>query len=196
MRLSLIIPAILIILLAIDLRVKIYFSYNFLKNIGRIKFKLFGITIFKSEISIVGAYFNFIRKNKKVIQIKINLNDNNLKLFKKIMLFYLQKIFVLTLKNDIYISGNNTYLVTMLGGGLRSVGGVFDTYMLSKNIYTNTNTNVMVGFYNNYFEIRFYTHILLNLFDFIWSVFTVIYKRSVIKYEKRKRCKLKRRVCK
>ncbi len=188
MRLSLVAISILIIILTIDLRIKVFFEYDILKNIGRLKLKLFGITVFSGEFSVVGEYFNLIRGNKKVIQIKINLTNNNLKFLKKIVSFYLQKIYVLAIKSDIYISGSNPFLVTMIAGSAKSFGGVFDTNMLAKHQYTDTKTNVLFAFNDNCFKINIYSHIMLNIFDFLWSIITVLYIRSVNKNERKKYC--------
>ncbi len=186
MKLSFIIISSLIILLAIDLRVKVYLSYDLIKNWGNIKIKLFGITIFNSKISLIGNYFNFIRDNKKVIQIKINLDNNNLKFLKKVLSYYKRKIFVLSLFTDVYLSGTNPYLTTIMGGTLRSAGGNLDSYLQAKNQFTEIKTNVLLGYSANYLEFEIYSHVLLNLFDFIWSVITVIFRKGVKKHEKTK----------
>lgn len=172
-------------MLAIDLRVKLYFNYDVLKNIGNIKLKLFGITIFKSQVSLIGEYFNFIKGNKKVIQIKININNKNIEIIKDTFSYYLKKIFFICFYNSFTISSTNPFLCTMVAGSLKSAGGVLDSIVNSKYPNTKFNSNVNVGFIENAFKVELYTHLLINLFDLIWSFIKTIYRRSMLVYEKK-----------
>lgn len=183
MKISFVVISTIIIFLAIDLRLKIYLQYNILENIGRLKIKLFNITIFSRAITVGTEYFDVV-SDKKVIKIKLNFTDKDIKIIKETLNYYKKKIYFISFSDEIFLSTNNPFVTTMIVGGLRSVGGSVISYVSANNPHLELNHKVYAGFVENNMCVNMNAHFMINLFDLIWSIFKVVYRRSVAIYER------------
>ena len=185
MKTSFVVISAVIVLLALDLRFKVYLTYNILKNIGHIKVKLFNITIFSRDITITVDHLNLTKRNKKVVKIKLDFTDKGIKLFKETMAYYKEKIYFISFDDDIYLSTSNPFATTLIVGILRSIGGGVVSYVTANNPHVKLNHDVYAGFVQNNVYVDINTHFMLNLFDLLWSILKVIYRRSIALYERR-----------
>jgi len=171
--------SIIVIIITINIRITLSISYNIYKNLGQLKLKVLGIPIFNSEISLIAGYFNLRRENRKVIQIKIDINDKNLKLIGDIGEYFSKKIFLTNLSTDFEFYGTNPAKIAIIAGHVIVIEGVLRSVINSKSPDTTITNNIDVGYIDNYIKFRFSVGILITLFDFIWAIIRALVKRSL-----------------
>ena len=179
MELTFIIITIFVIIVTINISITAGVEYDIVKNIGKITLKIFKIPFFKSEISLIAGYFNLVRKNKKVLQIKIDFNDKNFKFLKDIGKYFTKKVYVTHLDTTFEISGNDPALISVLAGYVIVVEGYLRSYISSKSPDTALSSNTKVKFNGIGLKFKINLGILITIFDFIWAIIRAIVKRSV-----------------
>ena len=179
-----IVISILVIIVTINLNISTIITYNVYKNLGQLKIKLLGLTIFNSEISLIAGYFNLRRKNKKVIQIKLDINDEKFKLLGDIGQYFTKKIYLSRLSTSFDFYGTNPAIISLVAGNVMVIEGVVRSIISSKSPDTTLSNKINVDFADNNIKIKFSIGILITLFDFIWAIIRAFIKRSV--YDKTK----------
>lgn len=184
MEIFFIIISILIIVLTLNISLDICLEYDLLKNIGYIKFKVFGATIFKAEISLIAGYFNLVRKNRKVIQIKVDINDKNIKFIGDVGEYFSKKIFFTNINTVFKLYGTDPYKLAILSGNIVVLEGIARSIIKTKSPDTTVINTSDIGYVDNIIKISLSVGVLLTLFDFVWAILRAIIKRSI--YEKSK----------
>ena len=179
MKTVLFVVLILIILITITLDVGVRINYNILKNIGEVELKLFGIKVFSGEISIIAGYFNFIRKNKKVIQIKVDLSDKNFRFVKDLSDNFKQRIYLKNFGSEFVVCSKSAKNVSVLAGNLNVINGYVLSRLLADNSDTNISSMVLVGYLNEYLWAEITATIYVCIFDVVWAFLKAIWQRRV-----------------
>lgn len=179
MELVFVIISLFVLIVTINISMGIDIEYDFKKNIGYVVVKIFNILVFKSEVSIIAGYFNFIRKNKKVIQIKLDLNDANFQLLTNIGEYFFKKIHISKISTSAAIMSYNPEILSL-------TVSLYDImYELCVSNYSNKipdcdfENSVKINFFDNKIIFNFKIIVLITLFDFIWAMIRAIMKRSV-----------------
>jgi len=179
MELFFIITSVVVVVITINLYMSISFEYNIIKNIGKLKIKVFKIPFFVSEISLIAGYFNFKRKNKKVLQIKFDLADKNFKFLSDVWSYVLKKIFISHIYTDIKFSGKDPSTTAILGGYIMAIEGIVRSIGLSKFPDTEFKNSTNIKFYENRILVGLKSGALISIFDFLWAIIRALIKRSV-----------------
>lgn len=179
MELVFIIIAILVFIITININITIGIEYNVIKNIGNLSITAFKIPFFKSEISLLAGYFNLVRKNRKVLQIKLDLKDENFKFLQDVSSYFTKKIFLTNISSDFEFSGEDPAIVSIIAGNFIVAEGIIRSYILSKSPDTDISSNTKVKYINNNLKLKFKVGILITIFDFIWAIIRALVKRSV-----------------
>lgn len=179
MKTVLFVVLILIILITFTLDVGVKINYNILKNIGEIELKLFGIKVFSGEISIIAGYFNFIRKNKKVIQIKVDLSDKNFRFVKDLSDNFKQRIYLKNFGSEFVVCSKSAKNVSVLAGNLNVINGYVSSRLLADNSDTTISSVVLVGYLNEYLWAEITATIYVCIFDVVWAFLKAIWQRRV-----------------
>lgn len=179
MKTVLFVVLILIILITFTLDVGVKINYNILKNIGEVELKLFGIKVFSGEISIIAGYFNFIRKNKKVIQIKVDLSDKNFRFVKDLSDNFKQRIYLKNFGSEFVVCSKSAKNVSILAGNLNIINGYVSSRLLADNSDTAISSVVLVGYLNEYLWAEIKATIYVCIFDVIWAFLKAIWQRRV-----------------
>lgn len=179
MKTVLFVVLILIILITFTLDVGVKINYNILKNIGEVELKLFGIKVFSGEISIIAGYFNFIRKNKKVIQIKVDLSDKNFRFVKDLSDNFKQRIYLKNFGSEFVVCSKSAKNVSILAGNLNVINGYVSSRLLADNSDTTISSEVLVGYLNEYLWAEITATIYVCIFDVVWAFLKAIWQRRV-----------------
>jgi hypothetical protein len=179
MELAFIIITIFVIIATININLSFSVQYDILKNIGNISIRLFGIPIFKSEVSLIAGYFNLIRKNKKVLQIKVDINDKNLIFLNDVSSYFTKKLIVTCLDSDFSVSGYDPATVSIFAGYITVIEGVIRSYIACKSPDTTISNNISVKFKESGFQFKIKANVIITLFDFVWAIIRATIKRSV-----------------
>lgn len=179
MEIFFIVTSIAVIVTTLNIIIDGEISYNLYRNIGRLKLKVFGLTFFDAQISLMAGYFNLTRKNKKVIQIKLDINDENLKFIGDVGEYFAQKIFFSKISTNFQLYGTNPPKIAIFAGYVQVIEGVVRSVIKSKSPDTTTNTKITVGYIDNYIKLKIDIEALMTIFDFIWALFRAFVKRSV-----------------
>lgn len=179
MKTVLFVVLILIILITFTLDVGVKINYNILKNIGEVELKLFGIKVFSGEISIIAGYFNFIRKNKKVIQIKVDLSDKNFRFVKDLSDNFKQRIYLKNFGSEFVVCSKSAKNVSILAGNLNVINGYVSSRLLADNSDTTISSVVLVGYLNEYLWAEITATIYVCIFDVVWAFLKAIWQRRV-----------------
>lgn len=174
MKTILIITAITVIILTISLNVTAEIQYDIYENIGNIKIKIYGITVFSGEISFVAGYFNLFRKTKKIIQLKVDFNSDNIRFFKNISENLKQKIYLTNLETNICMSSKSASNVSILGGCAIVLGDLIASKISSISSETVTEHNVAIGYTAESFSVGFGASVYVCLFDGVWAFLRAI----------------------
>ena len=190
MEICFIIVSIVVIIITININVNGEISYNLYKNIGDFKLKVFGISIFKAQISLIAGYFNLIRKNKKVIQIKLDLNDENLKFIGDVGEYFTKKIFFTNIGSEFYVYGTDPAKTAIFAGNLVVIEGVVRAFISAKSPDTTTDSKLEVGYIDNYIKFKLHLGVLITLFDVVWAILRAFVRRSIYgkKSKLRRKC--------
>lgn len=177
----------IVFLLILDFRVKIWANYDFETNIGHITVKVFGIKIFSGDFSLVGKYINFVRNNKKVIQINIiDIDKKALKIFEDISKSFLKRVNVLRVRLESDVAGDNPYIVSLINGATSDIFGVVLSFIATKYEHAQLSGRVKCGYLEEKLMFSFGSDVVINLYDLIWSIIRNLYIRSFELYgEKR-----------
>lgn len=179
MELTFIIITISVIIITININLSFCIQYDIFKNIGKVAIKCFGITIFKSEVSLIAGYFNFMRKNRKVLQIKIDVNDQNLIFLNDVGSYFTKKLVVTYLDSEFFISGYNPANISIFAGYVVVIEGLIRSYIACKSPDTSISSNTKVKFSGNGLKFKIKFNMLITLFDFLWAIIRATIKRSV-----------------
>lgn len=179
MEVILIVLTILIFIITINLFINVSVNYDIVKNLGRIKIKLFFFTILDAEVSLIAGYFNFFRKNKKVIQIKIDLNDKNFKFIEYAGKFFLEKITLTDCYSEITLGLGDPSLSSIACGYVTIINGLIKSYIYNTFDDVKVKNNVNVDFFNYSSEFRLNIQLFITIFDFVWSFIKAGIKRSL-----------------
>ena len=179
MEIFFIVISILIIVVMINILINVDVEYDFYKNLGTLKLKIFSITILNFQISLIAGYFNLFRHGKKVIQIKLDLNDENFKFIGDVGEYFTKKIYLLNLKYSLRLYGTNPFHVALASGNLLVLEGILRSIILSKSPFTKVEKNFDIGYVDNIFKIKLGVGVLITIFDFIWAFLRALMKRSV-----------------
>lgn len=173
----LIITAISIIILTTSLNVNADVQYDIYTNIGKIKIKIYGITIFSGDISFVAGYFNLFRKTKKVIQLKIDFNSDSIRFFKNISDNLKQKIYLTNFETNICLSSKSASNVSILGGYAIVLGDLLASKISASNSEIVMENNVAIGYTSESFKLGVNMSIYVCLFDGVWAFSRAILQR-------------------
>lgn len=177
MKTMLIITAISIIILTTSLNVNADVQYDIYTNIGKIKIKIYGITIFSGDISFVAGYFNLFRKTKKVIQLKIDFNSDSIRFFKNISDNLKQKIYLTNFETNICLSSKSASNVSILGGYAIVLGDLLASKISASNSEIVMENNVAIGYTSESFKLGVNMSIYVCLFDGVWAFSRAILQR-------------------
>lgn len=178
MEVAFVISSIIVIVVTINIHLCVSFDYNFYKNIGNIKLKIFGIKIFDCEVSLIAGYFNFIRKNRKVVQLKIDLNDANFKFIGDVGEYLIKKTFFTFINSKYQIYGFDPFKISLLSGNMLVIDGIAKSYINARSPDTTVSSDIDVGYVDNYLKCAFDIGVLITIFDFMWAILRAIIKRS------------------
>ena len=179
METILVISILLIFLITINLFIHINLDYDLIKNIGQVKVKVFGITVIKSNVSLIAGYFNFINRNKKVVQIKIDLNDKNFQFMEDAGKFFIEKITLTKLENEWIMSIYDPAVSSVAGGYLIVINGIIKSLFLQRFPDAKINNRVKVDFFTNDLQFSLDVGLFITVFDFIWAFVKAGVKRSL-----------------
>lgn len=179
MKTVLIIFAVLIVLVTVSLKVTVALEYDIYKNLGTIKISVYGITIFCGDISLIAGYFNLIRKNKKVLQIKINLDTKSIQFVRNISENIKQKIYLTDFETDFDIASTSAMQVSVLAGDLIIVNDYVASRLLAENAETEIRGSVNVGYLKEHLSASIKATIFVCLFDAVWAVGKAMWQRSM-----------------
>ena len=179
MEIVFVIIAISVFIITINLSIKASVSYDFVKNIGYISIRLFKLQLFYSEVSLIAGYFNLIRKNKKVIQIKFDINDKNFKFVEDISTYVIKKIHLVKLNSQFDLKGLDPSQISILAGYVLVVEGVLRSVIQSKYPDALVDSDMKTGYYENKLKFIINLNILITLFDFLWAILRAFIKRSM-----------------
>ena len=174
-----IIISIIVIVITLNININSEISYNLYKNIGNLRIKIFGILIFNAQISLIAGYFNLIRNNKKVIQIKLDINDKNLQFINDVGEYFTKKIFFTNVNTQFQIYGTDPSKISIVAGYLILVEGIVRSFILSKSPDTTTTNKLEVGYVDNYIRFKVNIGLLITIFDGVWAVIRALIKRSI-----------------
>lgn len=189
MNTLLIVVAVVVVVVTVSLNIGITIKYDLLKNLGEIKLSVFKIIVFKSEISLIAGYFNLIKKNKKVVQIKINLDKDSMKFVNDISNNFKQKIYLTKLDFSALICSKSPKTISELAGALYLITGVIGCKIKDSNNETAVSNNIKVGYLEEQFKLELSVAVLICLFDIIWTVVKSIVQRGL--YEKTRKLRRK-----
>lgn len=159
-------------------------EYNILDNIGKISIKLFNfIPIFVANISFAGLCINCAIKNKKVVNIKIDLNDKNLQFINELQKQLLKKIFVIKFFVGFNLSIENAQNCVLFGSFLNILINNFISNIKSSKPSAKVKNISNIGFLENKFIINVQTNFVIKLVDIFPAFLKAIISRR--KYEKR-----------
>lgn len=178
----LIIVAVVIVIITVTLNIGLNVKYDLLKNIGNIKISVFGITVFKIDVSLIAGYFNLIRKNKKIIQIKINIDEDSFKFVNDISNNFKQKIYLSKIEFKALVCSKSAKNISELAGLLYVITGVVGSKIKANNSETMIENKINIGYLNEQLKIGIKANVLICLFDIIWAISKAITQRRV--YEK------------
>ena len=179
MEILFIIIAFVVVVITINISISITIEYDIFKNIGKLIIKAFKIPVFTSEISLIAGYFNLIRKNHKVLQIKVDLNDKNFKFIKDISNYFTKKIIITDISTNFSVSGDNPHIVATFAGYIMAIEGVIRSYTLCKLPDAVIKSKTYVRYKENGFKFQLCIGVLITIFDFIWAIVRASVKRSL-----------------
>jgi len=179
MEILFIVIAIVVVIITINISITIEIEYNIFKNIGKLTIKVFRIPFFKSEISLIAGYFNLMRKNRKVLQIKVDFDDKNFKFIKDVGNYFTKKIFITELYSDFELSSQDPSTISIIAGYVIVLEGLLRSYISCKSPDTEMDSNTQVKFKENNIKFRLKVGVLITIFDFIWSIIRASVKRSL-----------------
>lgn len=179
MEILFIVIAIVVVIITININISIEIEYNIFKNIGKLTIKVFRIPFFKSEISLIAGYFNLMRKNRKVLQIKVDFDDKNFKFIKDVGNYFTKKIFITELYSDFELSSQDPSTISIIAGYVIVLEGLLRSYISCKSPDTEMDSNTQVKFKENNIKFRLKVGVLITIFDFIWSIIRASVKRSL-----------------
>ena len=179
MEILFIVIAIVVVIITININISIEIEYNIFKNIGKLTIKVFRIPFFKSEISLIAGYFNLMRKNRKVLQIKVDFDDKNFKFIKDVGNYFTKKIFITELYSDFELSSQDPSTISIIAGYVIVLEGLLRSYISCKSPDTEMGSNTQVKFKENNIKFRLKVGVLITIFDFIWSIIRASVKRSL-----------------
>lgn len=186
MKTTLIIFSVLIFLVLVTIHISIYFEYNLLENVGKIKVVLFKfIPIFISQITIAGEYLNFSKNKGKVIKLKIDLKDDNVQFFNDVSTNLKHKIVPIKLHTSALICFENPCLSAYIGSMLNIVVSVLFAQILTHTTDIDLQKNIQTGF--RHYELRFMINIelLFSLYNFAWAILKA-YKQKIRRKNEKK----------
>lgn len=187
MVLAIFIFFLIIVLLVVDFRISVVVYYDLKTNIGKIKLKVFGLSVFSGEFSLVGDYINFVENNKKVIQIRlVDIDEKTLKFINDIVKSFVRRINLLKIYLYSIICGENPFGTSIFSGALSSVMGVGTTLLQAKYPYAMCSSTVATDYLTDRFVVGANSTIVINLYDLLWSLIRTIYVRSFGVYGQKK----------
>lgn len=179
MDLFFIITSVVVIIISFNLHLSVVLNYDIIKNIGKLKIKLFGIPFFVSEISLIAGYFNIVRKNKKVLQIRIDFADKNFKFLSDVSEYFFKKLFISHMITDIDYSGSEACSTAIIGGYIMAIEGIVRSVAFSKMPDTTFKNDTRVNYGENKIVIGLKSGALITIFDFLWAVIRALVKRGL-----------------
>lgn len=181
MNVYLVIIAVVIIILTLRIKINLDFEYNLLNNIGSIKVKLFKfVTIFNSKITIIGDYLNFSSQKAKVIKVKLDINDINIKFFNELSRYLKQKIYPVHLATNVNFCLENPFMAAILSNSINLILSNMFFNIKLKNNEINVANNVTTGYRHNIIILNFSFSFIITIYDLIWSLIktTLVIRRE------------------
>lgn len=181
MNVYLVILSVVIIILTLRIRIDISLEYNLFNNIGTIKLKIFNfITIFNSKIAIIGDYLNFSREKAKVIKIKLDINDINIKFFNELSQYLKQKIYPLHITSNVNLCLENPFAAAVLSNSIHLILSYVFYHLKAKNHEINISNKVTTGYRHNIIDFHFRFAFIITIYDLIWSLIktTLVIRRE------------------
>jgi hypothetical protein len=174
-----IIISIIVIVITLNININSEISYNLYKNIGNLKINIFGVEILNAQISLIAGYFNLIRKNKKVIQIKLDINDKDLQFINDVGEYFTKKIFFTNVNTKFQIYGTDPSKIAIVAGYLILIEGVVRSFICAKSPDTTATNKLEVGYVDNYIKFKVNIGLLITIFDSVWAFIRALIKRSI-----------------
>ena len=119
------------------------------------------------------------RKNKKVLQIKIDFADKNFKFLSDVSSYFIKKIFVSHIITDIDFCGSEPSSTSIIGGLIMSVEGIVRSVAISKMPDTTFGNNTTINYGENKIIVSAKGGVLITIFDFLWAIIRALTKRSL-----------------
>ena len=187
MVLAIFIFFLIIVLLVLDFKINVIAYYNLKTNIGKIRLKVFGLTVFSGEFSLVGEYINFVENNKKIIQIRlVDIDEKTLKFLNDIVKSFIRRINLLKIYSYSIVCGEDPFSTSICNGTLSSIMGMGTAFLQAKYPYASCSSNVCTDFLTDRFVVGLDSTIVINLYDLLWSIIRTIYVRSFGVYGQKK----------
>lgn len=178
MEIFFVVSLFLVVLVTINLTINISVLYDVYKNLGHIDVKVLGIVIYRADISLIAGYFNLVW-NKKVVQIKIDINDENFKFIGDIIDYITKKVFFCSIDTNLQIYGTNPYKISLVAGNLILFEGIVRSYISYRSPDTTLNNNIDVGYIDNYIKMKVECGVLITIFDLMWAIIRASLRRGI-----------------
>ena len=170
------------IILTARINIKVYLQYDILGNIGKIKIKLFRfIPILVADVSLAGEYFRLVY-GKKVIQIKIDLSDKNLRFIRELNDSLNKRMYIHTVSTSFNIGLQNPTTCSVICGYIHSIVGAILSKIKSARPDATVSKTVNIGYFEQVVQFEMNLQFEITLFDYIWATVAAFYKsrREVI----------------
>ena len=165
---------VVILIITLRIRIEIKLEYNLLNNIGTINIRLFKFfTILNSQITVIEDYLN-VSTNKKIIKIKLDINDFKIKFFNELNRNLNPKIHITQLYNNINFCLENPFMASVFSNTIRLVFNHLLYKVKLRNKDAEINNIITTGFRHNIIIINFKYAFIITLFDLVWSIIKTI----------------------
>ena len=164
------------IILTARINIKVYFQYDVLGNIGKVKITLFRvIPIFSAYLSLVGEYFRLVY-GKKVIQIKIDLSDKNLRFIRELNDSLNKRMYIHKVSTNFNIGLHNPATCSVICGYIHSIVGAILSKIKTVRPDTTVSKTVNVGYFEQVIQFEMNFQFEITLFDYVWATIAAFYK--------------------
>lgn len=185
MNIYLIITAILIIIITANILITVRFKYDVFNNIGNIQLKIFGVQLFKSDITVSGDYLNLSKKKNKIIKIKIDIHDQNVQFMQDFQKNIQKKIYPLKINADLNMCYTTPFTVSILSSFINILLSVFYTKFQTLHHDVTLTKNIKTGFRHDLILIDLTFSFSLSLYDLFWAYYKALKAKRRRLHEKK-----------
>lgn len=187
MKWLLIFLILIVFILTVRLSFSVVFSYNLFDNSGEVVLKIFKVvTVFKAKIAFTYYYISLYITPKKVIKIKLDLNDENLQFINDLQGMLLAKMYLINLNSCVQFGLKNAFNTATAYGGISLLNRFLFMKILQHNSDAAISMNVSHKFAENIFIIYLDAKFIVSFFDIVWAFFSATLNRRVMTSEQTK----------